>query len=139
MLPRRYYYSDEGLQRLKKFLAILLEAGLTLRLDKCNFMATEIKYLGHVINEGTITPGTDKVEAIRRYPSPTSVTEVRRFLGLVGFFRKLVPDFSTIAKPLTSLLRKTEGTIINWEKSQEQAFEKLIEALCNKPLLALYD
>ena len=88
------------------------------------------------LSEG-ITPGESKVSAIKNFKEPTNITEVRRFLGLTGFFRKFVQDYSTISKPITKLLRKDESFVL--ESSQQEAFQKLIEILCNKPVLTLYN
>ncbi|XP_053968978.1 uncharacterized protein LOC128870388 [Anastrepha ludens] len=99
---------DEGLKRLEKFIKILKRYGLTLRMDKCKFLKNEIEHLGHVINRNGITPGKRKVAAIADFPPPKNVTELRRFLGLTGFFRKFVPNYSFIVKPITQLLRKEE-------------------------------
>ena len=93
--------------------------------------------MGHIINAEGITPGKSKFSAIKNFKESTNITEVRRFLGLTGFFRKFVQDYSTISKPITKLLRKDESFV--WESSQQEAFKKLIEILCNKPVLTLYN
>ncbi|XP_065358763.1 uncharacterized protein LOC135952674 [Calliphora vicina] len=128
---------EEGLQRLEKFLCILDDAGLTLRLDKCKFLEREISYLGHKVSEGGITPGDGKVSAIKNFIPPRNVTEVRRFLGLTGFFRKFVEGYSIISKPLTNLLRKDAQFV--WGDDQQKAFGKLIDVLSSRPVLCLYD
>lgn len=129
----------DGLHILEKFLKILGKYGLTLRLDKCSFLQDEISYLGHVINSEGIKPGEQKMSAIKNFKVPTNVTETRRFLGLAGFFRKFVPEFSLISKPLTNLLKKSEKNNFLWGDQQQHAFEKLKHTLINAPVLALYD
>lgn len=129
---------NEGLSRLDRFLTLAAESGLTLRFDKCQFLAMTIEYLGYIIDENGIIPGNEKTSAIKNYRTPTSVTEVRRFLGLTGFFRKFVPGYSLITRPLTKLLRKTE-TLFVWTSEQQNAFEELVDILTRKPVLALYD
>lgn len=126
-----------GISRLQNFLELLKVHGLTLRLDKCKFLSEEIPYLGHIVNKNGIRPGDEKLSAIKNFKTPTNVTEVRRFLGLTGFFRKFIENYSIITKPLTLLLKKNEK--YKWSKSQQESFENLINLLCKKPVLALYD
>ncbi|XP_036339767.1 uncharacterized protein K02A2.6-like [Rhagoletis pomonella] len=126
---------DEGHKRLEKFFKILKQNRLTLRMDKCKFLEKEIDHLGHIINENGIKPGKRKVAAIENFPPPKNVTEVRRFLGLAGFFRKFVPNFSLIAKAITRLLHKSEQNNFVWGEMQQQAFLNLIQQLCSEPLL----
>ncbi|XP_049316921.1 uncharacterized protein LOC125779690 [Bactrocera dorsalis] len=130
---------EEGLQRIEKFLTLLRESGLTLRIDKCKFLESKIEYLGHVITENSIMPGNRKLSAISNFPAPTNITELRRFLGLTGFFRKFVPEFSLITKPLTTMLRKSERNSFHWNEPQQQAFQRVIDLLTSAPVLALYD
>ncbi|XP_061395568.1 uncharacterized protein LOC133331186 [Musca vetustissima] len=129
----------ENLKLVEKFLKKLGEYGLTLRLDKCSFLQREICYLGHIVNGDGIKPGEQKIRDIKNFKEPTNVTEIRRFLGLTGFFRKFVPDYSLIAKPLTLLTHKTERENFKWEESQQTAFEMLKEKLIHAPVLILYD
>jgi hypothetical protein len=67
-----------------------------------------VQYLGHIISRDGLSPSPDKIRALRDYPRPTTVKEVRSFLGLASFYRKLVPKFAEIAKPLTELIKKEE-------------------------------
>ena len=131
--------ASDGLDRLERFLKILKANGLTLRLDKCSFLESEFAYLGHIINKNGITPGNEKVRAIQNFKQPTTVTEVRRFLGLTGFFRKFVPNYSLISKPITELLKQNDGNNFSWGYQQQQAFDQLIQRLVTKPILGLYD
>jgi hypothetical protein len=80
---------DEGLQLLTKVFELLDKAGLKLNLKKCSFLKTEIEYLGHHIGSGGITPGMKKTAAVDKFKRPTSVHEVRQFLGLDGLFANL--------------------------------------------------
>jgi len=106
---------DEGIQRLEKFFWILKESGLTLRYDKYKFLQSEITFLGHIVNKDGITPGENKVSAIKNSKVPNNVKDVRRFLGLTGFFRKFVENYSLITRLLTRLLRKTDQNCFDWE------------------------
>ena len=81
-----------------------------------------------------ITASPDKVKAVRQYPTPRSVKDVRFYLGLVSFYRRLIPKFAEIAKPLTELTRK--NVQFRWEGRQQADFEKLKETLCSDQVLA---
>jgi len=88
-----------------------------------------VQYLGFVLSENGFS-----VKAVREYPTPTNVTEVRAFWGLASFYRRLVPNFAQIAKPLTTLTRKDQK--FEWGPSQREAFEGLNDKLCTTPVLA---
>jgi hypothetical protein len=85
------------------------EANLQLHPGKCVFAQSKVQYLGFVLSENGVSASTDKVKAVRGYPTPTNVTEVRAFLGLASFYRRLVPNFAQIAKPLKTLTRRTRN------------------------------
>ncbi|XP_054729235.1 uncharacterized protein LOC129238219 [Anastrepha obliqua] len=129
----------EGIRKLDNFLCVVKENGLTLRLDKCEFLKDEIDFLGHKISRDGIKPGERKVQAIKHFRIPTTQTEVRRFLGLTGFFRKFVENYSLIARPLTKLTTKVCKEQFEWGECQQKAFATLIDRLCNSPVLVLYD
>jgi len=88
--------------------------GLKLQPKKCSFACKEVKYLGHIVNADGIKTDPDKTELIRDFPTPTKVTQVRSFLGLVGYYRKFVKDFCKIAEPLTNLTRKDVSFVWSW-------------------------
>lgn len=129
----------QGLDRLKRFMQVLRTVGLTLRLDKCVFMAENIKFLGHNVSANGIQPGDGKVTAIQNFPTPRDVPAVRRFLGLTGFFRKFVENYATLAAPLTKLLKTIGNPVFLWAEEQEISFGKLKERLCSQPVLCLFD
>lgn len=130
---------DEGIDRIRRLLEVVKQSGLTLRTSKCVFLAERVKFLGHKVSHDTIEPGDDKVAAIRDFPAPTSPQEVRRFLGLTGFFRKFVQNYARISKPLTELLKTVNNPPFVWRDDQTAAFHKLKEDLCNDPVLCLYN
>ena len=91
---------EEHLKHLEIIFRRLKEAGLKLKRSKCSFMKLHIEYLGHLISEKGIEPMPDKLTAIKEMPAPRSPKEIKQFLGLVGYYRKFIPRFSDIAKPL---------------------------------------
>ena len=86
---------EEHLQHLKIIFERLSEASLKLKRSKCSFMKMHIEYLGHLISEKGIEPMPDKLSAIKKMPAPRNPKEVKQFLGLVGYYRKLYQDFLT--------------------------------------------
>lgn len=123
----------EHLAKLETILEILRQAGLTLNWGKCQFMKPEVEYLGHIVSKAGLKPDPSKVEAIKRYPTPKSVTEIRAFLGLVGYYRRLIIDFAKIAHPLTALTKK--NVRYEWSEECQQAFDTLRLALTEEPIL----
>ncbi|KAL4285207.1 hypothetical protein GQ457_16G013510 [Hibiscus cannabinus] len=127
---------ESHLKHVKEVLEILRHHRLFAKLSKCCFGAKKIDYLGYVISDGTIAMDREKVSCIPEWPSPKSVKELRGFLGLSGYYRRFIQGYGNIAKPLTDLLRK-DGW--KWLESEEIAFQKLKEAICSAPNLALPD
>lgn len=128
---------EQGMARLERFLVLLHKTGFKLRMSKCRFLETEIHFLGHRISENGISPGKNKVAAIENFAVPENIHDVRRFLGLSGFFRKFVPDYSAISRPLTKLLCKSSEFM--WRDEQQHAFTSLKQKLCTSPVLCLYN
>ena len=94
------------LKHLEEVFQRLREADLKLKASKCNFFKKHIQYLGHLVSGEGIEPLPEKLEAVRKMPPPTTPKEVRQFLGLVGYYRKFVPKFADIARPLTNLTKQ---------------------------------
>ncbi|GFT32169.1 retrovirus-related Pol polyprotein from transposon 17.6 [Trichonephila clavipes] len=121
--------SDEldGLSRLTRVLKTASEYGLELNLKKCNFFKSKIEFLGHIIEKGTIKPSLDKTKAVQNFPEPKNVKQVQSFLGLSGYFRKFIQNYSIIAKPLSDLLR--DNTVFHFGPEHQLAFQTLRQKL----------
>ena len=112
----------------------LKSAGLRLKLDKCRFLQTEISFLGHKISDKGLAVDPEKISAIKNMPRPKTVKNVRSFVGMCSYFRAFIPNFSTMAKPLTDLTCKNAK--FHWTEEQEQAFQKLKDKLQSTDILA---
>ena len=118
---------EEHLQHLEEIFEWLRKARLKLKLQKCSFFKKHIQYLGHLISDEGIQPLPEKLESIAKMPVPQNSKQVKQFLGLVGYYRKFVPHFSDIARPLTQLTRKNEG--FNWSTECDKCFHMLKDYL----------
>jgi hypothetical protein len=90
------------------------------KLSKCEFWLREIKFLGHTISQDGISVDPEKVQEVMDWKPPTTVWQIRSFLGLAGYYRQFNPDFSRIAKPMTKLLKK--GVKYEWSQKCEDSF-----------------
>lgn len=115
----------------------LSEANLTINLAKCEFGQATVVYLGKVVGRGQVRPVQSKVEAILNYPPPTTRRELRRFLGMVGYYRSFCKNSSAFASPLTDLL--SSKVTYNWTPRSQAAFESVKALLTTAPVLAAPD
>ena len=122
---------------LRQLFKRLREARLTARPSKCVVGVETITFLGHVLGAGTIEPSPEKVNDIRNSQRPTNKKQVRSFLGLAGYYRKFVPNFSSISAPLSDLTKKGQPSKVRWGPEQENAFQSLINQLTQSPILCL--
>lgn len=125
---------EQHLSDLHEVFNRLQAAGLKLGPKKCHFAQKSCLFLGHLISKDGIQPPPDRITAVQEYPSPRSVRELRRALGLLNWFKKFIPNFSAEIEPLTKLLRKNAK--FRWTSEQENAFTKLKSLLTNSPILA---
>ena len=123
--------------RLHAVLKRIEAAGVTLNKQKCEFGKTSITFLGHRIDETGIRADPDKTKAIREMKAPTTVTELRRFLGMVNQLGKFTPHLAQLTQPLRGLLSK--GTAWIWGPDQSDAFSRVKDELSKPTILALYD
>ena len=125
------------LEHLEVVFQRLREADLKLKASKCNFFKKHIQYLGHLVSGEGIEPLPEKLEAVRKMPPPTTPKEIRQFLGLVGYYRKFVPKFADIARPLTNLTKL--DVPYEWTNRCQEAFEFLKQMLLKEPILKYPD
>ena len=132
------YSSDLAahLSHMKIVLEVLRKNELYANKKKCSFAKSKVDHLGHIISEKGVEVDPEKIRAIKAWPLPTNVREVRGFLGLTSYYRKFVQHYGTIAAPLTQLL-KTGG--FKWSEEAHEAFVKFQQAMMTLPVLALPD
>ncbi|KAL6461075.1 hypothetical protein MHYP_G00310410 [Metynnis hypsauchen] len=146
---------EEHEQRLMTVLKRIADVGLKLSPAKCRFFQTSVNYLGHVISKQGIQPNPEKVSAIKNWPRPTTVKEVRSFLGFAGYYRRFVRDFSKLVKPLNNLLKgefasrrkancckhKSNSQALEgrWNIECQVAFETIVDKLTSAPVLGFAD
>jgi hypothetical protein len=122
---------EEHLSRLQTVFSRIKEAGLKISPQKCFLFHREVKFLGHIVNSSGILPDPSKIEAISTWPSPTSLKELRSFLGTRSYYRKFIQDFSKIARPLHHLTEK--NTLYRWTSDCQEAFDCLKRTLTKVP------
>ncbi|GKA30256.1 putative reverse transcriptase domain-containing protein [Tanacetum coccineum] len=122
---------------LRLMLDLLRKEKLYAKFSKCEFWLQEVHFLRHMVNHDGIYVDPSKIEAVKSWKAPTTPSEVRSFLGLAGYYRRFIENFSKIAKPLTSLTQKNQK--YEWGEKQEEAFQTLKDNLCNAPILSLPD
>ena len=143
------YTQAEHLQSLRKVFECLRFYNLKLKPSKCEFFKTELKFLGHIISDKGLKADPDKITAIKDWPQPKSVKQIRQFLGLSGFLRRYIKDYAIIARPITDLLQgysnkkqsrssnlKLEKEHFVWGKDQQAAFNKLKQVIAKDVTLA---
>ncbi|KAF7492236.1 Transposon Ty3-G Gag-Pol polyprotein [Sarcoptes scabiei] len=128
---------EEHLQHIEKVLSIVNNASLSINLEKSEFFKKEIEFLGLKIANNEIQMTTSKIKAIKAYPKPTNTKELKRFLGLASYYRKLIENFASIAQPLYRLMKKEVKFV--WSKQEEEAFDLLKQKLSSKPILKMPD
>ncbi|XP_066600140.1 uncharacterized protein [Prorops nasuta] len=144
MEPHAFAYLDdiiivtetfpEHLVWLKRVFDRVVGAGLRINPDKSEFCKAEVKYLGFLVDKQGFRMDPDKTAPILEYPTPKNVKQVRRFMGMVSWYRKFIPNFATESEPINRLLRKNQAWL--WGEDQEIAFRELRNHLVKAPTLA---
>ncbi|CAK1577917.1 unnamed protein product [Parnassius mnemosyne] len=114
---------QEHMVNLDKVFSRFRESNFKFQMEKSEFLKHETAYLGHIITRDGIKPNPDKISAVQKYPIPKNPKEIKQFLGLLGYYRKFIPDFARITKPLTQCLKK--GKKVTIDNNYVKAFEKL--------------
>src|SRR3954462_13363495 len=122
-------------EHLRIALQLLSNNKLYAKYSKCEFWLSEVKFLGHVVSGEGISVDPSKIEAVTKWERPKTVFDIRSFLGLAGYYRRFVKDFSKLANPMTKLTRK--GARFEWSEECEQAFKELKERLTTAPVLII--
>jgi hypothetical protein len=122
------------LANLEEVFQRISAAGLKLNPKKCCFLQNEVKYLGHKVSEAGVQTDEEKIAAVKTWPRPKNLSELRSFLGLCTYYRRFVPNFASVAGPLHELSRKNQP--FEWQEQQEMAFQRLKTLLCSAPVLA---
>ncbi|KAL6471730.1 hypothetical protein MHYP_G00203800 [Metynnis hypsauchen] len=125
---------SQHLDSLDEVLGRFRSAGLKLKASKCSFAYSQVTFLGHVVSSQGLQPDAKNLDKVLNWPTPTTTTEVRAFVGLCSYYRRFIRNFSVIAAPLHALTQK--GALFSWMPACEDAFQSLKHALTNPPIVA---
>lgn len=126
----------EHLKRLDEVLAVLNAAGLKISFNKCQFFMDQVSYLGFIISKEGLHTADDKIEAINDAPTPSNVTQLKSFIGLINYYGSFVPNLATVLYPLYQLLKENQPW--TWTEECEIAFKKIKRILTSAPILVHY-
>jgi len=126
---------DLHLTQVREVLDRLRQAGLTANTEKCTFASNDIVIFGHRVHDGTIQPDNEKIEVIANWPTPRNKKQLRSFLGLSNYFKSYIPRYSSLAFPLTEMLRKAKPDKLQWDDEKQRSFDGLKNALMSRPVL----
>ncbi|XP_049357897.1 uncharacterized protein LOC125822529 [Solanum verrucosum] len=126
---------EDHANHLRQVLQILRDRKLYAKFSKCEFWLRSVAFLGHIVSDKGVRIDTQKIEAVKNWPRPTTPTEVRSFLGLAGYYRRFVEGFASISAPLTKLTQKEVK--FQWSDTCERSFQELKNKLTSTPVLVL--
>ena len=129
--------NEKHAQHLCIVVTRLRENKMYAKFSKCEFWLDRVQFLGHVLTPEGISMDPGKVQDVLNWKSPKSVHQIRQFLGLAGYYRRFIPDFSKVAQPMTKLLQKDAR--FDWSPACEEAFQALKKFLTTAPILAQPD
>jgi hypothetical protein len=139
--PQDFKTKEQHVERyweyVRRVLQKLEEHHLFLKPEKCTFEQSSIKFLGVVVNQGTVWMDDSKIAKVKNWQLPTNITEIQKLLGFMGYYWYFIQDYSHLAWPLLDLTQK--ATPWHWEKDQQGAFETLHDQMCSKPVLCQPD
>ena len=130
----------EHIKRLRGVFSKLVQAGLKLKPKKCEFFKSRISYLGHIVSSSGIETDPRKVEAVKTWAIPKTVTDVRSFLGFTNYYRRFIKDYAKVARPLNALISgenaSKKNRLIEWSNDCQKAFDELKKLCTSAPVLA---
>ncbi|GJU76511.1 putative reverse transcriptase domain-containing protein [Tanacetum coccineum] len=126
---------EEHAEHLKLILELVQKEELYAKISKCEFWLSKVQFLGHVIDSEGIHMDPSKIESIKDWASPKTLTKIRQFLALAGYYRRFIEGFLKIAKPMTKLTQKNMK--FDWSEKAEAVFQLLKQKLCSAPILSL--
>ena len=124
----------EQLKHLEMVFETLLQNQLYAKKSKCSFDKAQLEYLGHLVSEQGVETDLAKIKCMKKWPIPNSLKSLQGFLGLIGYYRRLIKDYGNISQPLTNLLNKYNFV---WSKEAENTSNHLKVAMCNAPTLSM--
>ncbi|CAN0145108.1 unnamed protein product, partial [Heterosigma akashiwo] len=130
-------FSHLHLHHVQDIFTRLIDANLRLKIEKCNFGCSEVSYLGYRVGRDGLKSDPDKVMAVTKLARPETKKDIRRFLGMAGYYRSMIRNFSTIAAPLHEMTKNINPEKLRWSESAEASFQGLKQALTTHPVLKL--
>jgi hypothetical protein len=124
---------EDHLEHFRLALDRLRMAGLTVKPEKVVFATQEISFLGHLVSPAGVRIDAERTMAIREFPIPRDTKGISRFIGMVNFYHKFIPRFANVAAPLNALRKR--GVKFTWGQEQQEAFDALIQAISQPPVL----
>jgi Reverse transcriptase (RNA-dependent DNA polymerase) len=123
--------TEQHVAHLKEVFTRLQQQDLVLNIDKCQFGVAELDYLGHHISASGIRPMAARVEAIKKFPQPRTVTNMQTFLGMANFYRRFIPVAAKVLQPLSAAVRGGQAAAVEWSPDMLKAFQAVKDHLCS--------